>query len=200
MHDLIKLEPGKFYHIFNRGNNHGVIFFEERNYAYFLDRYKKYISGIADTFAYCLLGNHFHLLLRLRETESIAQHSSSTQSALNSSKPFSDFFNCYTRSINKAYSRSGGLFEGPFGRIEVSTEEYLIQLLLYIHLNPQSHGIVSDFANYPHSSYHLLSSEEDTFLNKDEVLRWFGSKASFIKAHLAYRDEDRIQQLIGNDR
>ena len=196
---VVKLEPNKFYHIYNRGNNKGYLFFEERNYVYFMNRYKKYVGGVADTFAYCLLKNHFHFLVRMKGTSDSVQSGLSSQVPVNRSKPFSDFFNCYTKAINKACFRTGGLFEGPFGRIEVDTEHYLMQLLLYIHLNPQHHGIVKDFEKYPHSSYGLLISDESTFLRRDEVLGWFGSKESFIEAHRSYRDEARLRQLVRDD-
>jgi REP element-mobilizing transposase RayT len=196
---IVKLEPGRYYHIYNRGNNRAYIFFEERNYDYFLDRYRKYITGIADTFAFCLLRNHFHLLVRLKTEEHCLQKTSSSHDPVNLSKPFSDFFNSYTKAINKACYRTGGLFEGPFRRIEVDTDEYLIQLLLYIHLNPQRHGIVKDFEKYPHTSYRLLISDGDTFLKKEEVLDWFGSKESYVQAHRSYRDESHPTQLVGDD-
>jgi hypothetical protein len=61
------LEYGVTYHIYNRGNNGETIFLEERNYAYFIKLYEKYIVPIADSFAYCLLGNHFHILLRIKD-------------------------------------------------------------------------------------------------------------------------------------
>jgi REP element-mobilizing transposase RayT len=63
----IPLLPGRYYHVLNRGNNRENLFIEERNYAYFLQLYGKYISPIADTFAYCLLRNHFHLLIRVKD-------------------------------------------------------------------------------------------------------------------------------------
>ncbi|MCX6134497.1 MAG: hypothetical protein NTU47_11845 [Ignavibacteriales bacterium] len=199
MQKIVKLESGKFYHIYNRGNNKGYIFFEERNYAYFLDRYKEYIGGIADTFAYCLLRNHFHFLVRFKDTCDSSQSIAPLQVPVNLSKPFSDFFNCYTKAINKACFRTGGLFEGPFRRIEVATEAYLIQLLLYIHLNPQRHGVDKNFEEYPHSSYRLLISDESTTLKRREVLSWFGSKQSYIEAHRSYRDETVLKRLVGDD-
>ena len=55
-----KIEFGKFYHIFNRGNNSQDIFFEEENYLYFLKLLTKYIFPIADIYCYCLMNNHFH--------------------------------------------------------------------------------------------------------------------------------------------
>ena len=139
------------------------------------------------------------MLVRLKASGDTLRRIPSSQVPVNLSKPFSDFFNCYTKAINKACFRTGHLFEGPFGRIEVDTEDYLMQLLLYIHLNPQRHGIVKDFEKYSHSSYRLLISDESTFLRKDEVLSWFGSKESYIQAHRSYRDEALFKHLVGDD-
>jgi len=61
---------GNFYHIYNRGNNRENIFFEENNYYYFLEKYDKYLTNYLETFAYCLLPNHFHLLVRVKENTS----------------------------------------------------------------------------------------------------------------------------------
>jgi len=61
------LESGCFYHIYNRGINSETIFKEERNYSFFLDKYDLYLSPVVNTFAYCLLGNHFHLLIQIKE-------------------------------------------------------------------------------------------------------------------------------------
>ena len=63
------LKSGVYYHIFNRGTNRENVFIEERNYRYFLQLYLKYIEAVAETFAFCLLKNHFHLLVRMKEVE-----------------------------------------------------------------------------------------------------------------------------------
>ncbi len=65
------LEPDRIYHIYNRGINGENIFQEERNYRYFLEKYAKYIEPIADTFAYCLLKNHFHIAIRTKSEAEI---------------------------------------------------------------------------------------------------------------------------------
>jgi putative transposase len=65
------LEPDRIYHIYNRGINGENIFKEERNYRYFLEKYAKYIEPIADTFAYCLLKNHFHIAIRTKSEAEI---------------------------------------------------------------------------------------------------------------------------------
>lgn len=60
-----------YYHIYNRGNNRENIFIQERNYDYFMRLYEKHISPIADTFAYSLLRNHFHVSLKTKSEEEI---------------------------------------------------------------------------------------------------------------------------------
>ena len=67
MRPAMPLLPSKYYHIYNRGNNGENIFMEERNYTHFMNLYSRYINPIADTFAYCLLRNHFHLAVRIKD-------------------------------------------------------------------------------------------------------------------------------------
>ena len=63
------LQPGQYYHIYNRGINGEPLFREERNHRHFLKLWAKYIEPLADTYAYCLLNNHFHFLVRIKELE-----------------------------------------------------------------------------------------------------------------------------------
>jgi len=130
------LEQGKYYHIYNRGNNREDLFKEEKNYEYFLRLYAYHLDPVADTFAYCLLKNHFHLLIKVKEHLPGLQN---LEDVLPASKAFSNLFNAYTKSINKAYKRSGSLFQKNFRRIEVSSDKYFTRLIHYIHFNPQKH-------------------------------------------------------------
>jgi putative transposase len=141
------LKPGVFYHIYNRGTNREDIFVQERNYRYFLQLYAKHIEPVAETYAYCLLKNHFHVLARIKDMEDPTSPSRPLGSIA-----FSNLFNAYAKAINKACGRTGSLFQHPFGRIPVLTQSYLIQLVRYIHFNPQKHGLVSDFREWPYSS------------------------------------------------
>ncbi|MBI5650247.1 MAG: transposase [Chloroflexi bacterium] len=154
----ISLEPGLYYHIYNRGTNRENIFIEQRNYAHFLKLYGKYIEPIADTYAYCLLRNHFHLLVRIkliaeRDPKGFENPSGLVQDP---SIFFSNFFNAYAKSINLAYNRTGSLFQHPFGRIEIKTDEYFAKLVTYIHQNPQKHGLIDDFREWAYSSYNAM--------------------------------------------
>lgn len=94
-------QPGAVYHLYNRGNNKEDIFIEERNYIYFLHLLKKYILPISEVYAYCLLKNHFHVALRIKEKEKLPEK---YQEKIH--LPFSNLFNTYTKSINKAYERN----------------------------------------------------------------------------------------------
>src|SRR5262245_41858037 len=141
----IGLLPGHYYHVYNRGNNRENIFREERNYRYFRDLYAAHVEPVAETFAYCLLKNHFHLLIRIKDVPAPAQ-------------AFSNLFNAYPKSINKAHGRTGSLFQKPFQRLTVTNERYFLQLIFYIHFNPQKHGLVTRFRDWPWTSYHALSS------------------------------------------
>ncbi len=171
-------EPGVVYHIFNRGNNQENIFLEEKNYTYFLALLKKYIIPVADIYAYCLLKNHFHLALRIKDEEFLSEKLKQ--------KPhlaFSNFFNSYSKAINKAYNRKGSLFQEHTHRIRVEDDEYLMQLIAYIHLNPVKHKFSEDFKNYKYSSYQAYTSEKPTSVEKEYVMSLFGDKTNFEYWH-----------------
>ena len=112
---------------------------------------------------------------------------------------FSNLFNAYTKAINKAYARTGNLFQRPFGRIKVTSANYFARLVHYIHFNPQKHGFVSDFRDYPYSSYSALLSSNPTKLHRDDVLVWFNGRELFETGHQVLVDEARIMKLIGDD-
>lgn len=170
------LRPGAYYHIYNRGNNRENLFVEARNYAYFLNLYVQHVEPAAETFAYCLMKNHFHLLVRIRDGGVFAREPS---------RCFSNLFNAYARAFNRAYGRTGALFQRPFGRIEVTDDRYCAALVVYIHQNPQRHGFVTDLRDWPFSSYHALTTSRPTRLRRDVVLEWFGGAQNFGAAHVA---------------
>ena len=70
----IPIQPDRVYHIFSRAIGKEKLFLEEENYVFFLKRYKLHISPVADTFAYNLLPNHFHFLIRIKTLDEIKSH------------------------------------------------------------------------------------------------------------------------------
>lgn len=182
------LFPDTCYHIYNRGINKENLFKEKSNYHYFLKLYSKYISPIACTYAYCFLKNHFHLLIKTKNDEAlrcIKHFKKEYTSEQIISMQFSHLFNSYAQAINKQFSRTGGLFETPFRRVEINEESYLIQLIRYIHLNPQKHLFAEDFSQYPYSSYQNLISGKSLILDTETVMKWFGTKEVFKEYHKA---------------
>lgn len=192
MQTTINLEPGRYYHIYNRGNNRENIFIEERNYRYFLQLYNKYILPVCDTFAYCLMKNHFHILIRVKATDIELGEIFKTTFV---SQQFSNLFNSYAKSINLAYERTGSLFEKGFSRIEIDSDRYFAQLIYYIHFNPQKHGFVEDFRQYPYSSYQAIISKKPTDVCREEIIKWFQGKDNFVNVHELLCDEALISHL-----
>ena len=158
------IELGATYHIFNRGNNKKNIFIEDKNYIYILQLLKKYILPIADIYAYRLLKNHFHILLRIKDGNAISHKYKDRPH-----QAFSNMFNAYTKAINKAYARSGSLFQEHLKRKRVMDEKCLVQILGYIHLNPVKHGFTEDYKEYPHSSFKVFVSNKNSNIDKQTI-------------------------------
>jgi REP element-mobilizing transposase RayT len=201
------LLPGMYYHIYNRGNNQENLFLEKRNYPYFLSLYAKHIEPIADTYAYCLLRNHFHFSVRIKTEEEIQtsrvletrEVSEVSKKKFNPSQSFSNLFNAYAKAINKRYGRTGSLFEERFGRIPVTNDSYFMTLIFYIHYNPQKHGFVGDFRDWEWSSYHALVGAGGTRMKRIEVLNLFDGLQGFEEFHQGRLDEKKLAELVDDE-
>ncbi|SFO70392.1 REP element-mobilizing transposase RayT [Algoriphagus ornithinivorans] len=176
---------GDFFHIYSRTNGEELLFRNEENYNYFLKKYQDHCSGYFSTLSYCLLPNHFHFMIQVKED-------TKPEAALGS---FSNFLNSYAKSYNKLYDRHGGLFQRKFKRKRVGQESYLSQVIIYIHKNPQKHGIVKDFKSWKFSSFNALISQKPTNIERDFVLDWFGGLEEFKKVHELEQVLDLIEDL-----
>ena len=192
-----------YYHIYNRGTNRENIFREERNYEYFLKLYIKHIEPVAETFAYCLLRNHFHVLVRVKSEEEIqAETLKVSKKPLGSASPsqkFADFFNAYAKAINRAYGRTGSLFQHPFGRVPVTSDRQFWNVIAYIHQNPRKHKFVDDFREWKWSSYGSLLSEQPTRLKRAAVLEWFGGPQRYVELHTQWVTEAESRWFAADD-
>jgi putative transposase len=226
---MLPLEHGKYYHIYNRGNNREDLFRSKENYNHFLNLYEKYIFPIAGTYTWVLMKNHFHLLVRIREEEEIGVYlplnsdgsddsvrfqttgnnltesveHNLTESAgpvrvikPNPTKHFSHLFNAYAKYYNKIYNRTGALFERPFKRLEVTSDKYFRQLVVYIHTNPVHHKFCEDYTDYPWSSYDAIISTKPTKLNREQILEWFNDRENLIAVHQQKPDNELLNDLI----
>jgi putative transposase len=133
-----------FYHVLNRGNERRVIFRDDHDREGFLERLgrcsERFSLGV---YAYVLMGNHYHLLVRTREA--------------NLSAAIQWLGVSYSTWYNARHHRSGHLFQGRFKSFLIPEDAYLYRLLLYIHRNPLRAKVVERLANYPWSSYRALA-------------------------------------------
>ena len=166
-----------------------------------MNLYAKYIEPVAETYAYCLLRNHFHLLVRIKSEEEIEEtlRVFKTLRVLSPSAQFSNFFNAYAKAINKAYGRTGSLFQHPFGRVPVINTKQFYRVVVYIHQNPQKHGFVEDFREWKYSSYDTLLSGKQTRLQRGQVMDWFGDRAGFETLHMDWVAERESASFSGDD-
>lgn len=185
------LLPSKYYHIYNRANGSENLFVEERNFGFFLDKWKQYINPIANSYAWCLMPNHFHFLIRIKNIEELQcllkQKTSPDLESFNGrfiSQSFSNLFNSYTKSFNKVYNRKGSLFIPNFKRKEIDNENYLKQIIFYIHNNPVHHGFTKQALDWKYSSIHnFIKNETDLIKNS---FQFFKDRSEYLNKHEEY--------------
>jgi len=200
------LEPDTFYHIYNRANGNELLFKNDNNYRYFLGKYKVYISPIADLYAYCLMPNHFHFLVKIKSQNNIERLILKSNKTISSSKAiqgfeglsgrskhevislfltkqWSHFFNGYTQAFNKMFKRKGSLFMRNYKRKKVENEQYLRKLIHYIHYNPVEAKLVDRINDWAFSSYRSIISTRQTDLMRDDVINLFDDLDNFKACH-----------------
>jgi REP element-mobilizing transposase RayT len=111
----------------------------------------------------------------------------------NPTKHFSHLFNAYSKYYNNRYSRHGSLFERAFKRKQIDSEEYLKQVILYIHNNPVIHGFCNSPIEYPWSSYLTCISDNQTNLKRNKVIKWFNDKENFKYCHQTSCNYDNLE-------
>ena len=198
---LTPIEKGKYYHIYNRGNNSVNLFFENENYSHFLKLYEQYIDPVAETYAWCLMKNHFHLLVYIKEDSEIditklEYSATENPKTVSASKQFSNLFNAYTKAINKRYKRTGSLFEKNFKRRIVTSDAYFQKLIYYIHNNPVHHRFTTSIIEYPWSSYGTVVSDKPTKLQRKKVIELFKDVDSFKYYHSINQDLKDVEELL----
>lgn len=183
----IQFGNGEYYHIYNRGVDKRTIFLDEADYLKFLRSLRDFnnqsyyeeraamvrkyglkelssflakVEKVSEIICYCLIPNHFHLILKQLVTNGIPNflHKLGTS--------FTNFF-------NKKNNRSGSLFAGPYKAIHIDNNDYLLWLSGYVNGNAQIHGIV-EAENYKWSSYGtFLGLEKNEFITDKIILSQF---------------------------
>lgn len=125
---------------------------------------------LVEIFAFCLMPNHFHLLLKQKSEKGISHF-------------MRRFQNSYAKFFNTKYNRAGGLFQSIFKAIRVETDEQFLHVARYIFLNPVTAYLIEikQLINYPWSAFSEYLTDGPTFINREEVLNFFKTKSDFKK-------------------
>jgi len=151
--------PGALYHITTRGNARASIFKDDADRQAFLRILSKVIERHQWLcHAYCLMGNHYHLLIETPKA--------------NLSPGMRQLNGIYTQAFNRRHIRVGHVLQGRFKAILVDKDSYLLELCRYIVLNPVRANMVKLPKSYPWSSYRVTAglSRPVEFLNRDWLL------------------------------
>ena len=164
------IKAGNIYHVYNRGVDYGDIFFTRANRVFFLQRLRHYCpAGMGVIIAYCLMPNHYHLIVQA-SADDFGQ------------KAMQPLMVSYTKAINKQQERVGPVFQGPFQARRVRTDNDLLHLSRYIHLNPVTAGFVSAPEDWEFSSYpEYAGLRSGTLPQPGAVLRHFESPAAYVE-------------------
>jgi REP element-mobilizing transposase RayT len=171
--DQFELE--RCYHVLNHAIHNNNLFIKNTNYEYFLQQLSKHTNPVCQLYAYCLMPNHFHLLLRIRDENTIIAYYHQRQLAKNKNynpsafdistfdfhgfvmHQFQNFCNGYAQAFNKMFDRKGVLFMDNLKRKIVKNEDYFTKLIHYIHYNPFHHVFCRDLNDWVFTSYHSIS-------------------------------------------
>jgi len=199
----MNLTPNEFYHVYNRGNNKQRIFFRDENYLFFLNKIRTQLSPVSSVIAYCLMPNHFHLIIMATEQSVIERASFG-------GKPMQEFaykvgilLSSYSQAINKQNKTTGSLFQQKtkakilVERIDEKQESYLINCLHYIHRNPLKADLVREIKDWPYSSYpDYAGLRNGTLCNKEKFFKLSGiSTEDLIHSSLIDLDDATIEKL-----
>ena len=140
--NIVKIyRPNSFYHIYNRGNEKQKIFHGDKDYEKFITILQKAVeSSEVRLHCYCLMPNHFHLLVSQKNSHAII-------------KLMRILLSTYVGFFNIKYTRVGHLFQGTYRARIIKDERDLLQTSAYIHNNPRKHKPRLDLKKYRYSSY-----------------------------------------------
>lgn len=193
--NVVRVPVGdSYYHVYNRGHNKDLLFLDQEDYTWFewlLQRTFGPVQQKSDTGkafpwfgdqirlnAYCLMPNHFHLLLYLGDDESAL------------SKSMQSLAVTYSMYFNKKYQKRGKVFESVFKSSRVDSDQYLLHITRYIHLNPR------EYKSWSYSSYRDYLSDTREWLRADMILDLFASREEYVQFVDDYKDlKDELDSL-----
>ena len=195
---------GQYYHVYNRGVAKADIFLDDDDYRYMLSLFKKYLSGKEsldnygraipnyknelDLVAYCLMPNHYHMLVYLKDKEGLMRFMKSVMTS-------------YSMYFNKRHGRLGSLFQNHFLASRITDEAYFWHITRYIHLNPLDIG--KDYKNYSYSSLgYFIGDKHADWLHETHIVETTKEREdyqNFLQDYQEVHDNlDNIKHQLAN--
>lgn len=187
----MEFKPNALYHVYNRGNNSQKIFFNYGNYLYFIKKIETHLLKHSDLLAYCLMPNHFHLLIETKDNLPDDIINRAIQIILSS----------YTQAINKQENRTGSLFQQHTkAKFLENNTLYAAACFHYIHQNPMRAGLVRGIENWEFSSvkdYALLRNNKICNVDRARFLLDIPTDgAAFLKISNEFIAEENLDKII----
>jgi putative transposase len=197
--------PDKHYHLVFKSIDGVLLFRDDADYTIFLERFYQFTDMVFDNWAYCLLNNHAHFIIKakpldilikkIRETD-VAKQTVAMKKLLTSNDDVAIFDEVIERQVNSfmvsfanytknKHQHHGGLFQKPFKRIAIDTDAYLQQAIIYVHANAVKHQVCMDYTKYRYSSYTCFTESCRNYYVTQEVVDFFGGMVKFIELHEA---------------
>lgn len=198
---ITPLVNNEYYHVFNRGSDKRNIYFQQRDYSRFLKTFYYYKfcgpktkfsqftksnlfkpvlnEKLVEILCFCLMPNHFHFLIKQLKDKGISIF-------------LSQLTNSYTKYFNIKYGRVGALLQGTFKSVRIESDEQLIHLSRYIHLNPVVSGLVKLPEQYIWSSYPEYAFQDPVLCSSDEIMSFFKSPQEyqeFVENQIDYANQ-----------
>ncbi len=186
-----------YYHVYNRGVEKRVIFLNDTDYSVFLNLFKRHLSvspkkdvrgrryqhlrGQVDLLAYCLMPNHFHMLVYVSDNPECLP------------KLIKMVLNAYVDYFNRKYQRVGPLFQGRYKASIIDSDEYLLHISRYIHTNPENY---LDWK--PSSLKYYLGTQKADWLHPNRILSLFESRTDYLRFLTDYPSKKKLNNLILN--
>ncbi len=196
--NVIRIDaPDRYYHVYARGNSKHRIFMDEQDFLTFLNLLERYLSpdeakdlyGVSypnfynrvDLLAYCLMPNHFHLLVYQRQAKALT---ALMQSVMTS----------YSRYFNNRYKRTGSLFESRFRASLISDDSYLEHITRYIHLNPRN------WRDYEYSSLpYYLQRAEESWLRPERITEIFSGPDEYVQFVADHEENKKMIDILKHE-
>lgn len=194
--NVLKLDiADTYYHVYARGANKSSVFIEETDKMFFLSLFERYLSKdkvknrLGEAYpnyrnqvallAYCLMPNHFHLLIHQNDQGTMAQFMKSLLTS-------------YSRYFNRKYKRTGPLFESRYKANNIDTDAYLHHISRYIHMNPRY------WLRYEYSSlrFYLKPQESPVWLQPQPIIKLFKNPNDYLEFLKSYNDEKDILKEV----